>query len=108
MPASAPPLIVALLTTLSASWAASITLPAPAATTDSPAGHVATIGRLTTPPSGVPVTERLSIPTHSSLPPALLVMTRSCSSGWLAAAAGSVTLTGVVCVAWLAVVASAT
>ena len=38
--------------------------------------------------AGPAVTEMSSTPTHSSLPVALLVMTRSWTSGWLSAAAG--------------------
>ncbi len=101
--------MLALSTTLSASLAVSMTLPEPAANTDKPAGQEATMGRLTTPPLGVPVTERLSIPTHSSVPTAFVVITRNCNSGWLSATAGKTTLTGVVCVARLGpLVASAT
>ena len=61
------------------------------------------------PTIGVPVTEMSSMPTHSSLPTASVVMTRTLTIGWLFAAAGSVTLTGVTSVARLGpVVASAT
>ena len=47
----------------------------------------------------VPVTEMSSTPTHSSLPTAFDVITRTCTSGWLSAAAGSVALTDVTSVA---------
>ncbi len=50
-----------------------------------------------------------SMPTHSSLPTALVVMMRSCTRAWLSTAAGSVTSTLVVATARLGpVVASAT
>ena len=55
------------------------------------------------------VTLMSSTPTHSSLPTALVVMMRTCTSGWLLAAAGRTTDTGVTSVAVLGpVVASAT
>src|SRR6267142_5869425 len=56
-----------------------------------------------------PVIEMSSMPTHSSLPAASVVITRTWTSGWLSAAAGRVTFTGVTAVARLGpVVASAT
>ena len=55
------------------------------------------------------VTEMSSTPTHSSIPGASVVMIRTSTTGWLFAAAGRVTLTGVTSVARLGpVVASAT
>ena len=57
----------------------------------------------------VPEMSMSSMPTHSSLPVALMVMARTCTCGWLSAAAGRKTSTGVTCVAKLGpVVASAT
>ena len=58
--------------------------------------------------AGPAVTEMSSTPTHSSLPVALLVMTRSWTTGWLSAAAGRLTLTGVTRVALGPALASAT
>ena len=53
--------------------------------------------------------EMSSMPTHSSLPTASVVIIRTWTSGWLSAAAGKVALTGVTSVARLGpVVASAT
>jgi hypothetical protein len=57
---------------------------------------------------GSPVTEMASTPIHSSLPTALVVMTRTCRSGWLFAAAGRTALTEVVVVALGPADASAT
>jgi len=45
------------------------------------------------------VTTMSSMPTHSSLPAALVVMMRTCTWAWLSAAAGRVTVTGVTSVA---------
>jgi hypothetical protein len=65
----------------------------------------ATLGA-TSPTTGA--IEMSSMPTHSSLPTALLVMILTWTSGWLLTAAGSVALTAVTCVARLGpVVASA-
>ena len=55
-----------------------------------------------------PVTLMSSMPTHSSLPAALVVMMRSCTSGWSSVDAGSVTETGVTRVAAPGSVASGT
>jgi hypothetical protein len=52
-------------------------------------------------PIGVPVTLMSSMPIHSSLLAASVVMILTCTTGWLPAAAGSVTLTGVTSVARL-------
>lgn len=58
---------------------------------------------------GVPETSRSSMPTHSSLPAALVVRIRSCTNGRLSAAAGRTRSTGVERVASFGpVVASAT
>src|SRR3982750_2000716 len=46
-------------------------------------------------PVGVPVIEMSSIPIHSSLPAASVVMIRTWTRDWLSAAAGRVPLTGV-------------
>ena len=70
------------------------------------ASWLATVGAVS---GGTPVTEMSSMPTHSSLPGASVVMTRIWTTAWLFAAEGSVTLTGVTRVARLGpLVASAT
>ena len=50
-------------------------------------------------PGGAPVTVMSSTPTHSSLPTAFVVRTRTCTIGWLFASAGRVAETGVTSVA---------
>ena len=81
IPDTAPAVMLAPLTTLSASLAVSAKLRVEPCATETLARQFVIMGWFTAPPLGVPVTLILSMPTHSSLPTALAVIMRNWSKG---------------------------